>query len=34
MNVQARPSGHQPWEQVRTKLDQNAPFSNMYDTPY
>ena len=33
MNVQTRPSGHQPWEQVRTRLDQNGPFSNMYDTP-
>ena len=34
MNVQSRSSGHQPWEQVRTRLDQNGPFSNMYDTPY
>ena len=35
MNVQTpRPSAHQPWEQVRTRLDQNAPFSNMHDTPY
>jgi Xaa-Pro aminopeptidase len=22
-----------PWEQVRTRLDQNGPFANMYDTP-
>ena len=29
MNVQTRPSGHQPWEEVRTRLDQNAPFSNI-----
>jgi Xaa-Pro aminopeptidase len=34
MNIQTRPSGHQSWEQVRSRLDQNAPFSNMYDTPY
>ncbi len=35
MNIQTPlPKGHQPWEQVRGKLDQNAPFSNMYDTPY
>ncbi len=35
MNIQTqRPSGHQPWEQVRTRLDQNVPFSNMHDTPY
>ena len=35
MNIQTpRPAGHQTWEQVRTRLDQNAPFSNMYDTPY
>ena len=34
MNVQTRPSGHQPWEEVRTRLDQNAPFSNMHATPY
>src|SRR5215471_11160980 len=35
MNIQTpRPSAHQPWEQVRTRLDQNAPFSNMHDTPY
>src|SRR5260370_12871652 len=24
----------QTWEQVRSRLDQNAPFSNMYETPY
>src|SRR6201991_1194650 len=35
MNVQTpRPSGHRSWEEVRTRLDQNAPFSNMYETPY
>src|SRR6266545_2877542 len=35
MNIQMpRPSAHQPWDEVRTRLDQNAPFSNMYDTPY
>jgi hypothetical protein len=34
MNVQTRPSGQQPWEEVRTRLDQNAPFSNMHATPY
>ncbi|HEY1363615.1 MAG TPA: Xaa-Pro peptidase family protein [Xanthobacteraceae bacterium] len=34
MNVQTRPPGQQPWEQVRSRLDQNAPFSNMHDTPY
>src|SRR5258708_29786802 len=35
MNIQTpRPSGHQSWEQVRSRLDQNAPFSNMYETPY
>src|SRR4051812_50024122 len=28
------PKSHQSWEQVRNRLDQNAPFSNMYDTPY
>src|SRR5262249_61773104 len=27
------PAGAVPWEQVRTRLDQNGPFSNMYDTP-
>ena len=35
MNVQApRPAGPQPWEVVRTKLDQSIPFANMRDTPY
>src|SRR3982750_4923758 len=34
MNIQTRTSSHQSWEQVRKRLDQNAPFSNMYDTPY
>ena len=35
MNIQTPlPKSHQAWEQVRTRLDQNAPFSNMYDTPY
>ena len=35
MNIQTpRLSGHQSWDEVRTRLDQNAPFSNMYDTPY
>src|SRR4029077_17544852 len=26
--------GPQPWEVVRTKLDQSLPFANMRDTPY
>jgi hypothetical protein len=35
MNIQTpRLSGHQSWDEVRTRLDQNAPFSNMYETPY
>src|SRR6266700_1938205 len=35
MNIQTPcASAHQPWEQVRTRLDHNAPFSNMHDTPY
>ena len=35
MNIQTPlPKSHQTWEQVRGKLDRNAPFSNMYDTPY
>src|SRR5256885_5710892 len=35
MNIQMpRPSAHQPWDEVRTRLDQNSPFSNMHDTPY
>jgi Xaa-Pro aminopeptidase len=29
-----RPLGPQPWETVRTKLDQAIPFANMRDTPY
>src|SRR5262245_9896542 len=32
MNVQTRPSGHRQWDEVRTRLDQNAPFSNMHAT--
>jgi hypothetical protein len=28
------PMKHQSWEEVRTRLDQNAPFSNMLATPY
>ena len=35
MNEQPRrPIGPQPWETVRTKLDQSLPFANMRDTPY
>jgi Xaa-Pro aminopeptidase len=35
MNEQPRrPLGPQPWEVVRTKLDQAIPFANMRDTPY
>src|SRR5438552_32755 len=35
MNIQMpRAAAHEPWEQVRQRLDQNAPFSNMYETPY
>ena len=26
--------GPQPWEVVRTMLDQSLPFANMRDTPY
>jgi Xaa-Pro dipeptidase len=34
MNINVPPpAGAVPWEQVRTRLDQNGPFSNMYDTP-
>ena len=34
MNIQTPlPKSHQAWEQVRTRLDQNGPFANMYDTP-
>lgn len=29
-----RPLGPQPWETVRTRLDQTAPFANMRGTPY
>ena len=35
MNEQPRrPLGPQPWETVRTKLDQSIPFANMRGTPY
>src|SRR2546430_2310368 len=35
MNDQPRrPLGPQPWETVRTRLDQSLPFANMRDTPY
>ena len=36
MNVQTprTPLGPQPWETVRTKLDQAVPFANMRGTPY
>jgi Xaa-Pro dipeptidase len=35
MNEQVRrPLGPQPWEVVRTKLDQSLPFANMRGTPY
>jgi Xaa-Pro aminopeptidase len=36
MNVQSprQPIGPQPWEVVRSKLDQALPFANMRDTPY
>src|SRR5881396_1952995 len=35
MNIQMpRAAAHEPWEQVRQRLDLNAPFSNMHDTPY
>src|SRR5229473_4162188 len=34
MNINVPPpAGAVPWEQVRTRLDQNGPFANMYDTP-
>ena len=36
MNVNVprpRPPGAVPWEEVRGRLDQNGPFSNMFDTP-
>jgi Xaa-Pro aminopeptidase len=35
MNEQPRrPLGPQPWDTVRTKLDQSLPFANMRGTPY
>ena len=35
MNEQPRrPLGPQPWDVVRTKLDQSLPFANMRETPY
>ena len=34
MNIQPPRIGPQPWEVVRTKLDQSLPFANMRDTPY
>jgi Xaa-Pro aminopeptidase len=34
MNIQPPRIGPQPWEQVRTKLDQSLPFANMRGTPY
>src|SRR5262245_39729887 len=36
MNVNITPPriGPQPWEVVRTKLDQSLPFANMRETPY
>jgi Xaa-Pro aminopeptidase len=34
MNETPRPIGPQPWESVRTKLDQARPFANMAGTPY
>ena len=34
MNVNVPPpAGAVPWEEARTRLDQNGPFANMYDTP-
>jgi Xaa-Pro dipeptidase len=36
MNInvpRSRPPGAVPWEEVRGRLDQNGPFSNMFDTP-
>ena len=29
-----RDDKHVNWKEARTRLDQNGPFSNMYDTPY
>ena len=34
MNIRPPRIGPQPWEIVRTKLDQSLPFANMRDTPY
>ena len=34
MNIHTPATRHQSWEEVRKRLDQNAPFSNMHDTPY
>ena len=35
MNIQTpKPIGPQPWDVVRSKLDQALPFANMRDTPY
>ena len=36
MNVNIQPPriGPQPWEVVRSKLDQALPFANMRETPY
>src|SRR5215831_16698233 len=34
MNIRSPRIGPQPWEVVRTKLDQSLPFANMRDTPY
>jgi len=34
MNIRPPRIGPQPWEVVRTKLDQSLPFANMRDTPY
>src|SRR5882762_3902347 len=34
MNIQAPRIGPQPWDQVRTRLDQALPFANMRGTPY
>ena len=34
MNIQPPRIGPQPWEIVRSKLDQALPFANMRDTPY
>jgi Xaa-Pro aminopeptidase len=34
MNIEVRPpAGALPWAEVRNRLDQNGPFSNMFDTP-